>query len=217
MYFVDGNLKDKILLIKNYNNDDIQKIDSLLFDFYKLTVKMNEMFENSIKLDNLKNSKLKMKQSEFIKKFSDYLFNQQELFLNNVLNNQIEQNSLSEKIQIAYYQAKEKMLSFYKEYKIFLITNFEQKLEQTVKVVFNDFHAFENYNKTNTLNLDNNILYAFEVLMISPTKDFKVIKKAYINLCKQFHPDKNKSYYSEQITKNLNKAYNNIKTFLKGL
>lgn len=76
------------------------------------------------------------------------------------------------------------------------------------------------YSKEKSFDSDpktNNIKKYFNVLGLSENvKDFKIIKKAYLQKIKEYHPDNNYNYeLSLEKTQELNIAYNNLKAYFK--
>ena len=76
------------------------------------------------------------------------------------------------------------------------------------------------YSKEKSFNSDpktNNIKKYFNVLGLSENvKDFKIIKKAYLQKIKEYHPDNNENYESSlEKTQELNIAYNNLKAYFQ--
>lgn len=91
------------------------------------------------------------------------------------------------------------------------------KLNNYLMRIISQFKKKE-YSKEKSFNTNsNNIKKYFNILGLSENvKDFKIIKKAYLEKVKKYHPDNNENYeLSLEKTQELNIAYNNLKAYFK--
>ena len=83
-----------------------------------------------------------------------------------------------------------------------------------ININFEDFDNLNEKKRKQTFSRSFSIseIKAFKILQVSPTKNIDIIKKAYKNLVKKYHPDYNignKEY--ENKIKLINQAYNDLK------